>query len=107
MFYVCPVCGSTAYYNSYHHRIVCTSCSKEWNKDKLTWYNSGDNVFAELGILRISCVKGRKFSDSTNQIMIYLSIPDGSKDIITVHKIRGHIQDAKNKAEELFSDLIK
>ena len=80
-----------------------------WNREGNYFKDDPKNGWAdgELGIFHISCVcNQRKYKDGTRQYMIYLSVPSAdSKEIITLAKVRGHLANAKAKAEWIFEDF--
>ena len=53
-------------------------------------------------ILDISIFRGRGYKDGTHQYMIYLCIPSAkSGEIITLDKVRGTMEDAERRANEI------
>ena len=53
-------------------------------------------------ILDISIFRGRGYKDGTHQYMIYLCIPSAkSREIITLDKVRGTMDDAERRANEI------
>ena len=56
---------------------------------------------ANIGGIKLSCTcNGRVYKDGTRQYMVYLYVPMAdSREIITITKVRGHLDDAKLAAE--------
>lgn len=85
---------------------------------KYKWKDSASGKYSDLLIgkqltcgwrgIEISCFPNqREYKDGTRQYMIYLRVENAdSKETITVMKVRGHLSDAKEKAEE-FLNAIK
>lgn len=61
-----------------------------------------------IGSMEISCTRNQRlYKDETRQYMVYLKVfPADSKEIITLTKVRGNLDDAKREAEK-FLDKIK
>ena len=80
---------------------------------KYKWKDSASGRSSNLYIgqrgIEISCFPNcREYKDGTKQYMIYLRVPNAdSKEIITITKVRGHLADAKTKAEEFLDGLVK
>ena len=69
----------------------------------MKWKDSTGGNYSEInvGFLNISCVYGREYQDGTKQYMIYLRVPNAdSREVITLTKVRGHIDDAKAAAKK-------
>ena len=70
-------------------------------------YPSLNVARVEVGNLEITCGTGRLYADGTYQYKIYLKVINSdSSEVITVTKVRGHLDDAKREAEK-FLDKIK
>ena len=73
----------------------------KWNN-----YYGEKSCYTELGMLQISCMCGREYKNGTFLYKIHVSIPEAeTHEIITLTKIRGTLEDAKAKAEEMFANL--
>ena len=70
--------------------------------------NGGTESDAYIGDIQLSCIHNlREYKDGTRQYMIYLRVDNAdSKEIITVTKVRGRLEDAQRKVEE-FVQRIK
>lgn len=79
----------------------------------LKWENRGDDAVIKIGYYGrnayISCRSNcRVYKDGTKQYMIYFSIPCAdSKEIITITKIRGMLDDAKAAAEKWLREFFE
>ena len=80
----------------------------------LNWIDGhGWSSITHIGDIELSCLRnGREYKDGTHQWMVYLNVPFAdSKEIITITKVRGHIDDAKaaaeNFAQKLKEDLLQ
>ena len=70
------------YREKYHRTYEMTGCSEN--------------------ILHISILKGRDYQDGTSQYMIYLDVPFAeSHETITLNKLRGTMEDAEKRANEI------
>lgn len=76
----------------------------------MKWKDSrmGDYSELRIGFFEISCMHGRTYQDGTKQYMIYLRVPNAdSREIITLTKVRGHLDDAKAAAERWIMELME
>ena len=65
-------------------------------------HRSYELVGCNAPILDISIFRGRGYKDGTHQYMIYLCIPSAkSREIITLDKVRGTMEDAELRANEI------
>jgi hypothetical protein len=68
----------------------------------------GNYSYLKVGFFEISCIPGRTYQDGTKQYMIYLRVPNAdSREIITLTKARGHLDDAKAVAERWIMELME
>lgn len=74
----------------------------------LNWIDGrGWSSITYVGGIELSCLRnGREYKDGTHQWMVYLCVPGAdSKEIITVTKVRGHLENAKAAAEAFVQRL--
>ena len=64
-------------------------------------------VVLKIGGIELECVSFRKpYKDGTQLWSIWLSVPgSSSKEIITITKVRGYLEDARAKAEEFVQKM--
>lgn len=69
--------------------------------------NGHGKSVTNFSIFEILCVKnGKKYSDGTGEYMIYLSVPSAcSREIITLAKVKGYLDEAKAKVELIFENF--